>query len=56
MTMISNRDYTRERILKLLEKRKEIDSFEISLILKLPLSDVDRTLDEISKEGTILVF
>ena len=51
-----SRDETiKKKVLKLLQEKPETDSFEIAVIIREPINDINRTLEEISgKDGTIL--
>ena len=51
-------DYTKskKRILNLIERKNEIDTFEISISLKIPQKIVLEVIDELENEGTVKVL
>lgn len=53
-----SRDETiRKKVLKLLQEKPKTDSFEISVIIRESVDDINRTLEKISSEdGTVLLF
>lgn len=47
---------SKKRILSLLEKKNEIDTFEISMALKIPQKIVLEVINELEQEGTVQVL
>jgi transcription initiation factor IIE alpha subunit len=47
---------TRKKIIDFLEKHPDTDSFEISMLLNLPINEVRNILNELEKEGIIAVL
>ena len=46
----------RRKVLKLLQKKPETDSFEIAVIIREPIDDINRTLEEISNDDGTIFF
>ena len=45
----------KRKVLKLLQQKPETDSFEIAVIIREPIDDVNRTLERMSTDdGTVL--
>ncbi len=51
-----NDDEVKDKVLKLLQKMKETDTFEISIIIKKPIEEVNAIMEEISDDGTVLII
>ena len=43
----------KDRIMKFVERTGETDSFEIAMLLLIPIEDVNKALEEINDEGSI---
>ncbi len=52
---MSKDDAIRKKVLKLLEKKPDTDSFEIAIMLREPIADVNRTLEDMSGNCEILI-
>ena len=54
---MSSNETIKRKVLKLLQQKPETDSFEISVIIKEPIDDINRTLERMSGEdGTVLIL
>jgi len=47
---------SKQKILNLIERRNEIDTFEISMSLKIPQNVVLEVINELEHEGTVQVL
>ena len=52
---MSNTETIKRKVLKLLQQKPETDSFEISIIIKEPIDDINKTLERMFiDDGTVL--
>jgi transcription initiation factor IIE alpha subunit len=46
----------KEKVISLLQRTGEMDSFEIAMLLLIPVDEVNMILEEINREGIVTVY
>ena len=46
----------KEKVISLLQRTGETDSFEIAMLLLIPVDEVNMILEEINREGIVTVY
>lgn len=54
---MSREDIVKKKVIRLLKEKAVDDSFEISIILKEPVDDINKALDDLTDEdGNVLLY